>query len=416
MSRTFVLLGAGFSRAVDDAMPLLNDLAQQIIPELPVPHDVLAPFNEDLEQWMSFLAQDQPWLDDSTNLQNQALFRQAAIAVARVISKSEHTALRKPVPTWLLRLALHWCLDDTSVATFNYDTLLERATSNVGYVMTSADLYRMALATREAPGSGGRFATETPATTTYSLFKLHGSTNWMYGGLRAPASDPVVMTDHQYLQWNTDSTSPEDNRAGRYRSTYADLEPMIVPPTGAKGPYYSNRALRAQWREAFNELQSAEQLVVIGYSFPPTDVVTRHFLATANFAGTVTVVDRDQAAVERIRLLAPNASSVTTVSGHNAVARYSDEVSGDLIRWRAEHVDGITTPRLMKNDQQIPVPTTAEAAAGPIGYDSPAMQCADAEVDRLWRGLRDTRSDRHIMRADTPGDPWRVAYLPKSGL
>lgn len=88
---------------------------------------------------------------------------------------------------------------------------------------------------------------------------------------------------------------------------YADLEAMIVPPTGTKATYYGNRSIRAQWRAAFDKLRSSGHLIIVGYSFPKTDQVIRSFMSTANVDGTVTVVDRRPQAAEVVQAMLPRA-------------------------------------------------------------------------------------------------------------
>jgi hypothetical protein len=50
VTASLVLLGAGFSRAISPRMPLLPDLAQQVLEALNEPPAVLTPFDNNLEQ------------------------------------------------------------------------------------------------------------------------------------------------------------------------------------------------------------------------------------------------------------------------------------------------------------------------------------------------------------------------------
>jgi hypothetical protein len=71
----------------------------------------------------------------------------------------------------------------------------------------------------------------------------------------------------------------------------SDKVPLIVPPTAAKSGYYQNSSLRTQWERAAAALRGAEELVLLGYSAPQTDILVRSLLAT-NFDGRiVTPVD-----------------------------------------------------------------------------------------------------------------------------
>jgi hypothetical protein len=65
-----------------------------------------------------------------------------------------------------------------------------------------------------------------------------------------------------------------DNTTGR---------PVIVPPTWAKGTYYSD--IKSVWRRAADEMKEAENIYVMGYSLPSTDEFFRLLFALGT-AGT----------------------------------------------------------------------------------------------------------------------------------
>ena len=52
---------------------------------------------------------------------------------------------------------------------------------------------------------------------------------------------------------------------------------FIVPPTWNK----SDDEIRSLWEQAYNELKEAKRIIVIGYSFPETDVYVKSLLALA---------------------------------------------------------------------------------------------------------------------------------------
>ncbi len=57
----------------------------------------------------------------------------------------------------------------------------------------------------------------------------------------------------------------------------------MVPPTGQKFEYtrVEPSPLRAIWNEAREGMKSCQELAIVGYSFPPTDVQFRMFLLEA---------------------------------------------------------------------------------------------------------------------------------------
>lgn len=407
-TRPFVLLGAGFSRAVNGRMPLLSDLAEGVLDKLSLDPRVLEPFGNDLEQWLSYLAQEQPWLSDADNLRNQAQFLEVAAAISSAIRDAERRAAEEPMPTWLTRLVWSWCYEQAEIATFNYDTLLEHATSGNGLVATWADLYGLPLMQRTAPGTHYMFATAKPPGPTYTLYKLHGSTNWSFGGLSASSADRIVMTGEDRW-WFGRKGEPPTAPSGRDRHLFSDLEPMIIPPTGTKAPYYGNRSLRAQWHQAVSALERCDELTVIGYSFPKTDQVVRNFLATSGFVGRVTVVDRREEAAENLAQLLPE-TTVRKYHGANAVEMFVDDSVGDVVKWgvvnSSEGVRRITA-RLTLNDVEIPMNDSNASES----YDE-AFRIAEAEVDRRWPGLRERTSADHVVPSDNGRR--QVGYLPPS--
>lgn len=236
--RPSVLLGSGFSRAVSAYMPTMRELGMQVLAELDIDREELAPFAYDLEQWMSFLSVDQPWLDPASNYRNRALFANVSNAVYEAISAAQDKAMQTDPPLWLVRLVWTWCDTETNVFTFNYDTLVERIVSQIGRLGTWGDLYAAPVSARIATGDGATFGADDPFRTVPSLFKLHGSTSWAFGGLDAPPNDRIVMTQDM-LTWRA-AEPPETPPAPRYRTRYDDLVPLIIPPTFTKGPYYTN--------------------------------------------------------------------------------------------------------------------------------------------------------------------------------
>src|SRR4051794_10154100 len=159
-------------------MPLLGELSEQVLRELSLPAETLAPFAGNLEEWLSFLSTDQPWLTDQENLRNRARFRDASEAVHSCIMRCEVAAVAAPPPPWLERLIWHWCTTSPDIASYNYDLLVERVTGQLSLTNTWGDLYGISLTERRAPGDSPFLSASEPPGMVYRLFKLHGSINW----------------------------------------------------------------------------------------------------------------------------------------------------------------------------------------------------------------------------------------------
>lgn len=123
------VLGAGLSRAVSPSMPLLAELGEEVTARLDpavLPRGLrLAP--ADFESWLSYLAGDQPWLDEPTRLDNRAAFLRVSLVLHDVVRERERQARADPMPDWFASLVARWHEDRATVLTLNYDMLVEAA-------------------------------------------------------------------------------------------------------------------------------------------------------------------------------------------------------------------------------------------------------------------------------------------------
>jgi hypothetical protein len=331
-SRPAVVLGSGFSRAIADAMPTMPELGSAVLDELGLGSEVLVPFGGNLEQWMSFLSIDQPWLTTAQNYDNRGMFARVSEAVYACILRAETDVIQEPMPIWLQRLAWTWCDQRARIFCFNYDTLVERAASGVNRFGTLADIYVAALTDRQAPGDGAMFGPGPARGPLLSLYKLHGSTSWAFGGLDGPSNDRITLWNSS-LRWGINPPN-EEEESPRYASLYDDLVPLIVPPTLTKGPFFSNLALRAQWRRAAEALRSAETLTILGYSFPAADLVAQQWVSTSFSGNRMDVVDKVAERPGLIRTTVTNAPDGDDITGDQAIERFVDRACGDYVAWR----------------------------------------------------------------------------------
>ena len=113
------------------------------------------------------------------------------------------------------------------------------------------------------------------------LLKLHGSFNWM-------------MCENQDCENHNRIIPPFRNGQKKYklltlRETWVcpscggnHLKPHIIPPLSNK-MIHQNSFLKKQWMIARQKLLDVEELVFIGYSFPPTDYYTEWLFRQLNF-------------------------------------------------------------------------------------------------------------------------------------
>lgn len=368
-----MLLGSGFSRAISDAMPTMGELGDQVIYDMQIHPFMIDEFNGDLEQWMSYLSVDQPWLSTAQNLRNRSVFTEVSASVARCIFRAESEVMAlTPLPTWLLRLVWTWCDQRAHVMSFNYDTLIERAVSNLGRLQTWGDLYAAPLGDRAAAGDGGTFGAEPPSGSIIALYKLHGSTSWSFGGLDGPPNDRILLNTDRLGWWPPQNSM--ELPAPREQTKWDDVVPLIIPPTFTKGPYFSNLALRAQWIRAAEALRSTDRLTIMGYSFPPADTVARQWVGTAFKGKRMDIVDHDSDRPGFIRGTLLNARAGEDMTGDRAIERYVDRECGPLVRWKIWNGEDQSGARaeLWVNDTNLLADMTLENR--PWGTDWGAAQ------------------------------------------
>ena len=301
-----LLLGAGFSKAISSHMPLLEELSAELkdkIEEYNVPGD-------NVEHWMTYLSQTHPWLSESENLKNRALFLDVTQNIKDIISRQTETTIREATecPSWL-RNFMQFCVDrKLNIITLNYDTLLESAAQlavvekdNRGNVETFQldDIYPVPM----TPGNKRRASIFLPygeEVDSLKLFKLHGSVNWFYSGVLTSTGETIYYSGVK--KWTSKRVSISENEVEKFLS---DKVPLIVPPTIEKASFFQHETIRAIWWLAGQAIQSAKRLVCIGYSLPEADLSFRFFLERNAPSNQIPLyfVNRKQETSERYKRL-----------------------------------------------------------------------------------------------------------------
>ena len=285
------ILGAGFSKAVAENFPLAADLLEPIRTRLS--EEVQPRGGEGFEQWLSRLAEDQPYLSPEVNLERSAAFLRISKAVSEILSDHENTALDNPEPEWLAKLVATWHIRQATVISFNYDNLVEAAvlTQQFWLQVTAHDILRRlpplppSLMSEEAPTHVGLSFDQT-----FRLLKLHGSISWYWDD---GDNSGATLQRWPYIR---KFKEPRGEQTGDIARLLPGRVPFIAPPSAAKSKYLGNRVLRDFWREAFYALQNAENIYFLGYSVPPQDLAAMGLIAEAVADRTpspaITVVDK----------------------------------------------------------------------------------------------------------------------------
>ena len=301
------ILGAGFSKAISDAMPTMQELSEEVIAKLesspfPIQHTLYA-MGKNVELWMTYLSQQQPWLSEEHHYRNLALAADIRRHICEVITARTKKSMESPIPDWLTSLINQWHSQRAFVITLNYDTLVERAAHKVpingkeGVLAESMyPPFFSNIQSRSGEGMWGELRTDT-----FSYFKLHGSTNLYYSGRPSFYGETIFLS--KAPPWGTEYAEYES----RSRIISGDKEVLIIPPVTDKLSYFNNETVRRIWREASDALYAASRVFVIGYSLPPPDLGMTFFLqhSQPSESTAVYIVDNDSKVVTHYERVLP---------------------------------------------------------------------------------------------------------------
>ena len=279
MNDVFVL-GAGFSKAIFPAMPTLADLTVEVARRLrgtgrslPQP---LTDLEDNIELWVTYLSQRQPWLTEYENDSNKSLAGRIRHEIGTVLEEHTARASQNEEPSWLNRLIGSWHREQATVITLNYDTLVERAAKNVQPTekvsrILAKQMYPPYFSDVQARSGNGVWG--EGSLETFSLLKLHGSINWYYSGRDDFFGETIFFSEDLpvgHETWNNIHFRRPQSR---------DKEPLIIPPATEKNTYFNNETVRRLWREAGLALKGAKRVFIIGYSLPISDIGMKFFLS-----------------------------------------------------------------------------------------------------------------------------------------
>ena len=333
--RDVFILGAGFSKAINSRMPTMKELTAAVserieISELSLPpplrdsEDRGRALESNIELWMTYLSQRQPWLDESFNQYNLALATRIRRYIKEIINQSTSDSMES-APTWLGPLLEEWSARQVSVITLNYDTLVERAAEalskpevNGGHGVSTSQVYPPYFSSIRS-----RTATLVSASPldTFTYLKLHGSVNWHYSGREDFYGETIFYSD--VSPWGPKQNDHEK----KSRLTAGDKETLIILPVSEKTTFFNNETVRRLWQEASDHLEGATRVFVIGYSLPISDLGMQFFLKRSlPIQGTPWyIVDTDKKVIGRYRdLLAPQQTIHDDFVGEDAVSRFAN--------------------------------------------------------------------------------------------
>jgi hypothetical protein len=325
------ILGAGFSRAVHDDMPLLKDLSRLVAERYRhkeyMGGRIAEMIRADLEEGMSYLVAAKPWLREAEILRHRALFLDLSVTVAAVLTElMGHVIpmLAAEVPPWLDRLIRNWHKSRATVITMNYDTLIEAAAREVVIDLKGqkTGIWTHAVYPSYLADAAQRNSTVfIDHMETFRLLKLHGSTNWYYSGTPNARGETIFFVPPlgPAKFWSADARAEHEQRL----EAVADKYPLIIPPIFDKAAMMSHETLQSIWFQAGKALEAAERVTFAGYSIPESDRMMAHFISEKiNSAATIRIFNPDKTVLDRYaRILGRPAESIELNSGVDCVLK-----------------------------------------------------------------------------------------------
>jgi len=336
------ILGAGFSKAISEHMPLTDELGRSVIAALTVGEktnfSVPISIKEELsfEVWLSWLAERQPYeseIDFHTHLAEFAMLQEK---IASVVRHQQALAELETFPSWVFELIDFIHHGEATVVTLNYDTLFESAFSRMHLTDRSGERSQRWDLTKVFPTTNGvtynGLAGVARANGTADLFKLHGSTDWFWSeGDRSGATLEVITRSSEL-----DRTDLNKVELKTLRASIGGKSEFIVPPTSLKNPYFENPKTRYMWRESFEALAHADTVTLIGYSLPINDSAFTSMLSRSlkKSSGKVIVVNPNGSDIKmRLESLGIQSHRITVVDGLDCVERFVQGLKRDANRW-----------------------------------------------------------------------------------
>ncbi len=145
---------------------------------------------------------------------------------------------------------------------------------------------------------------QRPQSPRFSVHKLHGSMNW----LACPVCDHVYFNPLGTIEFQAFREKVDNYNT--CHCGYGPLQTVMVAPSFIRN--VQDSTLLTVWRSALEDLRTADEWILIGYSMPAEDIAIRSLLIRAyrgRWAGekppTVRVIQRGPDAKQRYRLFFP---------------------------------------------------------------------------------------------------------------
>ena len=351
MTRRVYFVGAGFSKALNSGYPTLFELSEAATQSFKNRYPIGAlsehfdqlpiGLSRNAEHLLSYLISDWPWKSSVEKDLDGAVYKAFVYEISCVLAIIEDQPLASPLQELIQFL---FSDDKNTIVSLNYDFLPQHLNAlysrpeidqelgdlamHIEYryqtarttnaktpclVETLEDNTKRLIVSRDWLASVGQNEFLKVVTdagyvkvsglgnrnftfyTPIEVLKIHQepvphslATHW------APSVGKVIHL-HGSMLWKDKTGASTIRIKDPDGYTHSEDIPAIVPPVLDESHHYAASRIRDQWEQAHNAIQRADEIVVIGFSFPPTDMSCQFLFKSAIKAGLrVVVVNRDQ--------------------------------------------------------------------------------------------------------------------------
>ncbi|MBN2174022.1 MAG: SIR2 family protein [Bacteroidales bacterium] len=304
--RKVFILGSGFSKSVSSTMPTMKDLSESLLNiKNSKNYDELASFVEEIKQVSGIH-------DSVCTIENISSIILLKSLYYNNEEKIYYDILKHQLLRWIFdrieshtptidrekeKELLHFfesCSYSTNdkfpvrpslILTFNYDLLLERLLGDANSGNCSVD-YIIRL---------NRYLSDYEPEPdrrdhrNIGYIKLHGSLNWF----TAPGTKRVDLS-HVY---QVDDRDPSKNLIH-----YKDI-PVYIPMAFSKTQFFEGSLYNVLWNIAHRYLEACEEIVFIGYGFPPSDLDNLYYFLKLKNKVSEIVIREDESTDKILRLM-----------------------------------------------------------------------------------------------------------------
>lgn len=263
------LLGAGFSKAVSEHMPTMQELfgllKDLISAEDGFNQEEYDYTDENVETLLSYYAIPGPSDDPIEVLRKRRVTALLERGIGEVLQARERTSVEDGLNPNVGKLVDKWDEQQSHVLTANYDTLVERLVGTLNDTEVTP-LFPIPILPSQAI-EGDYSHPTTHYSKALTLYKLHGSVSWY-----KPHGESNTDQIYCYCDFGMGPIGSPEKLLG-------DKRRFIAPPVHDKSTLLGHESMRNLWRQAKNSaLAQADNLYIIGYSLPVTDMAMRTLL------------------------------------------------------------------------------------------------------------------------------------------